>query len=226
MGRSLTNAAVFGWPGLAFLLFLLQGLPYLSHRWVADESWYAGPAYSIAHGNGAADPAIGPNDWILTAPIGRAGFREEYLNRAGGGPLWTRFLQEGHRYPDLLGLNILHGHGLESIPVRLPIPLFFLAASFFLGKLRRHWFYLDLELLLLTPAVFWLIYTVTRVRAISRCLRRFFSLTIGAAVATTSANRKLHCVVQHGMGLFSWIAGDLLKLYVCPRQLGTIRDID
>jgi 4-amino-4-deoxy-L-arabinose transferase-like glycosyltransferase len=92
--------------------------------------------------------------------LGRAGFHEEYLNRAGGSPLWSRFLQEGHRYSDLLGFNMLHGHGLESIPVRLPIPFFFLAASLLLWKLRRQWFYL--ELLLLTPSVFWLIYTVNK----------------------------------------------------------------
>jgi hypothetical protein len=61
-GPSLSPAAVCGWLGLAILLFLLQTLPYLSYRWVTDESWYAGPAYSIAHGNGVADPAIGPND--------------------------------------------------------------------------------------------------------------------------------------------------------------------
>jgi len=30
-----------------------------------------------------------------------------------------------HRYSDLLGFNMLHGTGLESIPVRLPIPLIF-----------------------------------------------------------------------------------------------------
>ena len=55
------------WLGLplllaACLLFLSQVLPYLSHRWVTDESWYAGPAYSIAQGQGVRDPAIGPND--------------------------------------------------------------------------------------------------------------------------------------------------------------------
>jgi hypothetical protein len=61
-GIALTKAAVCGWLGLAFLLFFLQTLPYLSYRWVTDESWYAGPAYSFAHGNGIADPAIGPND--------------------------------------------------------------------------------------------------------------------------------------------------------------------
>ena len=362
-GRSLTKAAVCGWLGFAFLLFLLQTLPYLSYRWVTDESWYAGPAYSFAHGNGIADPAIGPNDlenhfdarspgtaivmgtafrffgtgqisarlgsliaglmivflsyrlardvigeegalvatfivatdnlvvltsrsarpealtamavlmsllamkqyarrdslawaflsgllvamgsmfhvmllgyivsigilaialdrgrgrfplrgaatyacgyglglvpfavWILATPLGRASFRQDYLNRAATGTLWQlwlRFLGEGHRYSDLLGLNMLHGHGLESIPVRLPIPLFFLAASFLLWKLRRQWFYL--EMLLLAPTVLWFIYmTTTKTSRYLALLAPVFAVAIGAAVAATSENRKLHRIV-------------------------------
>jgi len=43
-------------------LFVLQVLPYLSYRWVTDESWYAGPGLSLALGEGLKDPAIGPND--------------------------------------------------------------------------------------------------------------------------------------------------------------------
>lgn len=357
-GQHLTNTAVCAWLGFAFLLFLLQALPYLSCRWVTDESWYAGPAYSIAHGNGVADPAIGPNDlenhfdarppgtaiviaaafrlfgtgqiparlgsilaglaiifftyrlardvigeegaliaaflvatdnlivlvsrsarpealtvmailasllamkeysrrgqivwallsglligigtmfhitllgyivsfaalaivldrrraifpprgaisfafgyvlgllpfatWILTAPMGSDGFHEEYLSRAEGGRLWSRFLQEGHRYSDLLGLNMLHGHGLESFPVRLPVPLLFLAASFLLWKLRRKWFYL--EVLLLTPTVLWLIYTVNKSSRYLALLAPIFALAIGAAVAASGANRRMHNV--------------------------------
>jgi 4-amino-4-deoxy-L-arabinose transferase-like glycosyltransferase len=337
----------------------MQALPYLSHRWVTDESWYAGPAYSIAHGNGVENPAIGPNDlenhfdarppgtaiviatafrifgtsqvaarlgsilagllivfftyrlardtigeegalvaaflvatdnlivltsrsarpealttmailasllammqyarnrgicwallsglliaigtmfhitllgyivsfgilvivldckhgdfplrgaisytagyglgllpfatWILTAPLGRIGFREEYLNRAAGTPLWSKFLLEGRRYADLLGLNMFHGHGLEFIPVRLPIPLIFLAASFLLWKLRRQWFYL--ELLLLTPSALWLIYTVNKSSRYLAILAPLFALAIGAAISAAGANRKLHRVV-------------------------------
>jgi 4-amino-4-deoxy-L-arabinose transferase-like glycosyltransferase len=337
----------------------LQTLPYLSYRWLPDESWYSGPAYSIAHGNGVADPAIGPNDlenhfdahppgtaliiaaafrlfgtspisarlgsilagvaiifltyrlardvigvegalvatflvatdnlivltsrsarpealttmailaallamrlyapngrlgwaflsglliamgtmfhvtllgyivsigilaivldrerdvfplrgaagyaigcglglvpfaaWILTASLGRSGFRAEYLSRAGGTPLWSKFLHEGLRYSDLLGLNMLHGHGLESIPVRLPIPLFFLAASLLLWKLRRRWFYL--ELLLLTPTVLWLIYTVNKTSRYLALLAPVFALVIGAAVAASSSSRRLHRIV-------------------------------
>lgn len=357
--RSLTRAVTCGWLGLAIFVFFLQALPYLSHRWVTDESWYAAPAYSIAHGNGIKDPAIGPNDlenhfdarppgtaiviaaafrlfgtgqiparlgsiiaglaiiflvyrlardvigeqgalvatfliatdnlvvltsrsarpeafttmailasllamkqyanegrivwpflsglliamgtmfhitllgyivsfgilalvldsrrggfplrgaityssgyvlgllpfaaWILASPMGRDAFRGEYLSRAGGTPLWSKFLQEGHRYSDLLGLNMLHGHGLESIPVRLPIPLFILVATFLLWKLRRQWFYL--ELLLLTPTVLWLIYTVNKSSRYLAIVAPIFALAIGAAVAATGANRKQHRVV-------------------------------
>lgn len=357
-GRSLTHAAVYGWRGFAILLFLLQTLPYLSYRWLPDESWYSAPAYSIAHGNGIAVPAMGPNElenhfdarppgtamviaaafrlfgigqitarlgsilagliivllvfrlardlfgeegalvaallvatdnlivltsrsarpealttmavlasllamkqyaqkdrivwaflsglliamgtmfhvtllgyiisfgilaividrgrcgfplrgafgysigyglgilpfvaWLLTAPLGLAGFREEYLGKAEGASIWSKFLQEGHRYSDLLGLNMLHGHGLESFPVRLPIPLFFLAASFLLWKLRRRWFYL--ELLLLTPTVFWLIYTANKSSRYLALLAPIFALAIGAAVAAARENRRLHGV--------------------------------
>jgi 4-amino-4-deoxy-L-arabinose transferase-like glycosyltransferase len=357
--RFLTHAAICGWLAFAVLLFFVQTLPYLSYRWVPDESWYSAPAYSIVHGDGIRNPAFGPNDlenhfdahppgtamviatafqlfgtsqiaarlgsilaglaiifftyrlardvigeegalfatflvatdnlivltsrtarpeafttmailasllamkqyarkdhivwafssglliamgtmfhitllgyivsfgalaivldrgrggfplrgaisygvgyglglapfaaWILTAPLGRAGFQEEFLSRAKSLPLWSKFLEEGHRYSDLLGLNMLYGHGLESIPVRLPIPLFFLAASFLLWKLRRRWFYL--ELLLLTPTVFWLIYTVNKTSRYLAILGPIFALAIGAAVAASSSNRKLHRAV-------------------------------
>ncbi len=375
---SLYRAAVCAWLGFAVLLFLLQTLPYLSYRWVTDESWYAGPAYSIAHGHGIADPAIGPNDlenrfdarppgtamviaaafrlfgtgqiaarlgsvlaglaivlltwrlgrgilgeqgaliaaflaatdnlivitsrsarpealttmailasllamtqyargsravwallsglllglgtmfhitllgyivsfgilaivldaqrgrfplkgaiayaagyaaglmpfavWILTAPLGREGFREEFLNRAAGGPLWARFLAEGHRYSDLLGLDMLHGHGLESVPVRLPIPLLFLAASFLLWKLRRQWFYL--ELLLLAPTVFWLIYTVNKSSRYLAILAPVMALAMGAAVAATAANRNLHraALALAGLVVAAQMSANLLLL--------------
>jgi hypothetical protein len=131
--------------------------------------------------------------WILTAPLGRAGFREEFLSRAENLPLWSKFLQEGHRYTDLFGFNMLHRYGLENIPVRLPIPLFFLAASFLLWKLRPRWFYL--ELLLLTPTVFWLIYSVNKSSRYLAILCPLFALTIGAAIAATSSNQKLYRVV-------------------------------
>ena len=318
------SARGYAWLLFAAALFLLQVLPYLSHRWVTDESWYAGPAYSIAHGDGVKDPAIGPNDienhfdarppgtalviaaafrcfgagqvsarlgsviagllilvvtyrlardvlgeqaaivavllvatdnlivltsrsarpealttlcillsllmmkqyaarpsllwpllsglviaagtmfhitllgyvcsigllamlldrrgsrfalrgvtayaagyllglvpfavWILTAPLGRAGFRAEYLSRAVHIPLWTKFTQEAHRYADVFGFNMVHG--LEDLPVRLPIPLLFLASSYLLWRYRRSWFWL--ELLLLAPSFLWLAYTVNK----------------------------------------------------------------
>ena len=358
-GGRATSTAGYGWLGFALLLFLLQAVPYLSHRWVTDESWYAGPAYSVAHGDGMRDPAIGPNDlenhfdarppgtalviaaffkllgagqvtarlgsvlaglgivfltyrltrdvlgeegaaiatllaatdnlvvltsrsarpealtamfillsmlamkqyakrgstrwalfsglliamgtmfhitllgyivsfgllaividrmggrfplrggilytlgffaglapfavWILTAPLGRAGFRQEYMGRAVHDSLLTKFIREGHRYSDIFGFNMIHSHGLETIPVRLPIPLFFLAATFLLWKFRRSWFYL--ELLLLVPSVLWLIYTVNKSSRYIAIIAPLFAMAIGAAVAATRKHRLLHRAV-------------------------------
>ncbi len=340
----------------AAVLFLLQVLPFLSNRWVTDESWYAGPAYSLAQGHGMRDPAIGPNDlenhfdarppgtavviagafrvlgagqraarlgslvagllvvlieyglarevmgeegavlamlvlatdnllvlvsrtarpealttlfvllalwamaryaakgalpwalasgllgaagtmfhitllgylcsmgllvvaldvrrkampvrglltfglgyvaglmpfavWILRAPLGRKGFREEYLSRAGGGSLWAKFMHEGHRYGDVLGLGVLHGHGLERLPLRLPIPLLFLVASYLLWRYRRDWF--RLELLLLLPTVLWFIDTVNKSSRYLALLAPVVALTLGAAVVAVKGRRLLH----------------------------------
>ena len=347
------------WVLFALALFLLQVLPYLSHRWVTDESWYAGPGYSIAHGHGVRDPAIGPNDlenrfdarppgtalviatgfrlfgdsqisarlgsvlaglvivwvtyrlardiigedgallamfvvatdnlivltsraarpealttmfvllallamkqyarkpaitwpllsgllaaagtmfhitllgwitsigllaivldrrarrfplrgalaytaaylaglvpfalWILGAPLGRAGFREEYLSRAVHVPLSAKFAEEAHRYADILGFGMLHGHGLASLPVRLPIPLLFLAATYLLWQYRRSWFWL--ELLLLLPTVLWLIYTVNKSSRYVALLAPVFALTIGAAAAAVRRHELLRRVM-------------------------------
>jgi len=132
--------------------------------------------------------------WILTSPLGSMGFRGEYLSRAAGGSLWSRLLGEGARYSDLFGLNLLHGHGLEFFPVRLPIPFLFLAASVLLWRLRRRWFFL--EVLLLAPTVLWLIYTLNKSSRYLALLAPIFALAIGAAVAATGANRRLHRIVR------------------------------
>jgi 4-amino-4-deoxy-L-arabinose transferase-like glycosyltransferase len=368
---------VYGWLALACVVFLLQTVPYLSHRWVTDESWYAGPAYSIAHGHGVADPAIGPNDlenhfdarppgtalvisaafrlfgsgqiparlgsvlaglaivlltfrlardvigsegalvaaflvatdnliiltsrsarpealttmailasllamkqyarrsglvwaflsglvmaagtmfhitllgyivsfgilaivldrrhgafplrgaisyfigyalglipfavWILTAPLGRAGFHEEFLSRAGGTSLWLKFLEEGHRYAVPLGLNMLHGHGLESIPVRLPIPLLFLACTVLLWRLRRQWFYL--ELLLLVPSLLWLVYTVNKDARYLAIVAPVLALVMGASVAAVRPNPRLHRLVL-GLCCAAVVAQMLANFYL------------
>jgi 4-amino-4-deoxy-L-arabinose transferase-like glycosyltransferase len=351
--------ASYRWLSFSLILFLLQVLPYLSYRWVTDESWYAATAYSIGHGNGLKNPAIGPNDienhldvrppgtavviaaafrlfgtsaaaarlgsvfaglavvfltyritrqfigeegaiiaafltatdnlivltsrtarpealttmailaallamtryaktsrliwsflsgllmavgamfhvtvlgyvvslgilalvidrktpifqkrgavtyvggfllgiapfaaWIMTARMGREAFREEYLNRAVGSPLWSRLLQEGHRYSYLTGLNTVHSHGLESLPIRLPIVLLFLAASVVLWKYCRQYFYL--EMILLAPSVLWLGYTVNKSPRYIAIIAPLFGMVIGAAVAATRANRKAHRVL-------------------------------
>jgi 4-amino-4-deoxy-L-arabinose transferase-like glycosyltransferase len=353
-----SSGAAYGWLGFALALFLLQAVPYLSHRWVTDESWYAGPAFSIAHGHGVRDPAIGPNDlenhfdarppgtalviasafkafgagpvearlgsviaglmivalvywlardvlgwqgavvamlvvgtdnlivlaartarpealtvmaalaalaavkrywrggelgwafgagllmagatmfhvtvlgyivaaglllivadvgakriavrgalayaagflvglvpfatWILAAPLGRAGFRQEFLSRAVNTSLLGRIVGEGRRYSDILGFNMMHGHGLEALPVRLPIPLCFLAATVLLWRLRRRWFYI--ELLLLVPSVLWLVYTVNKSSRYIALLAPIFALAMGAAVSAARGHRWTHRV--------------------------------
>ncbi len=349
------------WIVLSFFLalYLVQALPFLSYRWVTDESWYAGPGYSIASGHGLRDPAMGPNDienhldarppgtalviatffklfgvsqitarlgsvlagalvvalvfwlsrsflgptgafiatlliatdnlliltartarpealtvamvflsllfvkrykdtfaltwafltgltmamgtmfhitllgyifslfillitigttrktswwnpallyiigytaglipfasWILIAPRGREGFRAEFLSRAVQTPLLLRLVQEQRRYSDLIGLNMLHGYGLESIPVRLPIPLLFLLASFVVWKYRRKWFWL--EMLLLAPSVLWLIYTVNKSSRYLVLLAPLSALAIGAAVAATTDHPRLRRIL-------------------------------
>lgn len=373
-----SSAAVWAWLAAALLLFLLETLPYLSYRWVPDESWYAGPGYSLAHGHGIADPAIGPNDlenrfdarppgtalmiaaafrlfgagqisarlgsvlagclivlftyflsrdvigraaalvatflvatdnlvvltartarpealatlavlasllaierysqkgsvrwaflsgllmalgtlfhitvagfvfslgilalvigysrkassakgaaayglayisgllpfaaWISTAPWGRAGFAEEYLHRAAGGPVWERFLNEGQRYSDLLGLNMLHGHGLDPVPVRLPILLFVLCASFLLWKLRRRWFYM--ELLLLFPSMLWFAYTVNKTSRYLAMLAPVLALAIGAAVVAVSHKPRLQRVllVMAGLAVIAQASANFMLL--------------
>jgi 4-amino-4-deoxy-L-arabinose transferase-like glycosyltransferase len=132
--------------------------------------------------------------WILTAPLGRAGFTQEYLSRAAGASFYLRFLGEGRRYSDLLGFHMMHGHGLESIPVRLPIPLFFLATSLLLWKMRRRWFHL--ELLLLVPTLLWLAYVPDKMSRYFVIISPILALTIAAAVACTGENRRLHRVLM------------------------------
>ena len=371
------------WLCLVFILFLLQTVPYLSHRWVTDESWYAGPAYSIAQANGVRDPAIGPNDlenhfdarppgtalviatmfkafgagpsiarlgsilagllaigltyrlarsllgwpaallaalliatdnllvlasrtarpealtvmaillgvstlkryalrgstrsaltagllmalatmfhitvlgyivaigllliaidhrnhrfplrgallytagfllglipfitWILTAPLGRLGFQTEFLGRAVNSSLLTKLLGEARRYSDVLGFSMLHGHGLEALPIRLPIPLCFLAATILLYKFRRTWFYVELTLLL--PSVLWLIYTVNKSSRYIAILAPIFALTIAAAVTCVRGNRTLHrlALALAGLVVFAQAGANFVLLRAASR---------
>ncbi len=343
------------WLVMSLVLFLVQVLPYLSYRWVTDESWYAGPAYSLMQGHGMADPEIGPNDlehfldtrppgtalvmaasfralgtsvitarlgsvlaglavllltwrltrrllgntgaavavlvtgtdnllvaaartarpealttmavlvallamrqydasdtprrwlwalvsgllaavaamchitmagyavslgllalaidrrrgenglrgplllvtgfatgllpfaaWVLTRPLGPASFRVEYLKRAAGGAgAAARLTSELHRYNDVLGLGMLHGHGLESVPVRLPIPLALLFATLLLWRYARQWFYL--ELMLLLPSLLWLVETVNKSSRYLALVAPVLGFAFGAAVAAARA---------------------------------------
>ena len=337
------------WLIFAMVLFLLQVVPYLSHRWVTDESWYAGPGVTLSQGHGMSDPGIGPNDaehtldvrppgtavvmamffrvlgttevaaragsvlaglclvlllysvarsafgdvaavacallaatdnflvttartarpealtaacivlgmlllqrysvagralwaagcglamalgtmfhvtllgyivaygllmialdyrarrfplrgvlaysaayfaglvpyaaWVLGVPggEGRKGFRLEFLHRAASDPLSAKLVQELARYRDYFGFGMLHGHGLASLPVRLPIPLVFFAATWVLWRFRRNWFFV--ELVLLVPSMLWLVYTVNKSSRYLAVLAPVTVLVLGAAVA-------------------------------------------
>lgn len=344
-----TRMRTGAWLLFAVLLFLLQVLPYLSHRWVTDESWYAGPGVTLSQGRGLNDPGIGPNDaehtldvrppgtaivmagafrvlgtsvvaaragsvlagmalvlllfmmtrdvfgdaaaivcallaatdnflvttsrtarpealtvlcivlgllalkrywrtaslawaagcgllmavgtmfhvtllgyivaygllmmaldyrakrfplrgflsycagyaaglvpyavWVLAAAHGegRKGFRLEFLHRAAAVPIVVKFLQELARYRDYFGFGMLHGHGLSALPVRLPIPLVFFAATVLLWRFRRTWFYV--ELLLLVPSMLWLLYTVNKSSRYLAIVAPVTILALGAAIA-------------------------------------------
>ena len=76
---------------------------------------------------------------------------------------------------------MIHGHGLEGVPLRLPIPLLFVVASYLLWRYRREWF--RVELVLLVPTVLWLVDTVNKSSRYLALLAPVFALAIGAGVA-------------------------------------------
>ena len=353
----LQSRTAYTWLLVAVLLFLIQALPFFSYRWLTDESWYAGPAYTISQGQGVSDPGMGPNElehtldsrppgtalvmagsfklfgvgqdsarlgslfagigivlltfvllrdlfgyeaavvgaliaatdnlivltsrtarpealttlsillgmlalmqyakvgklgwavgcgllmalgtmfhitllgyivsfgllmialdymsrrfplrgallytlgfaaglipyavWILHAgQTGKLSFQHEFIGRAEGSSLAARLAGETSRYSDLLGLGMLHTHGLGSVPVRLPIPLVFLAASYLLWRFRRTWFYA--ELVLLIPTVLWLVYTANKSSRYLVLLAPLFAMVIGAAAASLRGRPKAH----------------------------------
>ena len=331
---------------LGIALLVCQALPYLSYRWVTDESWYTGPGFSIAQGHGVADPAIGPNDlenhfdarppgtalviagafrafdagpsqarlgsllaatiallataflaleylgewgaaatlvvlatdnflvasartarpealttmavmlsltamtryaktgaharwcllsgvliamaamfhitvlgfvisfgllaialdvrfkrsplrgatcytlgfflglvpfgvWILANPLGKQGFRMEYLARVHETVL-VKLIHEGKRYSDMLGVHQLHG-SLAWVPVRVFVPLCVLLALVVVYRLRRHWFWT--QILLLVPTLFWFVETANKSSRYFALVAPFAALAIGSCVA-------------------------------------------
>lgn len=126
--------------------------------------------------------------WILTNPIGPRSFHEEYLGRTGD-PLGLKIVHEFHRYSDLFGFNMLHGHGLDALPLRLPIPLIFVLASYFLWRYRRKLFHV--EQLLLIPTVLWLAYTVNKSSRYLALLAPLFAMVIGGAVGVLRSQPRL-----------------------------------
>ncbi len=118
--------------------------------------------------------------WFVASPSHRAGFREEFVGKAKGSPITERAVHEVYRYADLLGTHALPG-ALGAIPARLPIPVFFLVASYLLWRHRRSWFYA--ELIALVPTMLWLAYTANKSSRYLSLLAPIFAITIAAAVA-------------------------------------------
>jgi 4-amino-4-deoxy-L-arabinose transferase-like glycosyltransferase len=371
------------WYLLAVLVLLIQVLPFISYRWVTDESWYTGPGYSIAQGHGVADPAIGPNDlenhfdarppgtalviagffkllgtgqtqarlgsviaailvllavyriaqkllgeqaaivavlitatdnflvasgrtarpealttmavmlslwamalysdpkrrpgwaflsglliacaamfhitvlgfvisfgllaivldrlagrfvlrgallytagffsglvpfavWILTNPLGRTGFRAEYLARVHE-TVVVKLIHEGKRYSDMLGIHQLHTHGLDWVPVRLPIPLCFVAATFLLWKYRRRWFYV--ELLIVFPTVLWFVETANKSSRYFALSAPFIALTVAAGAVAVLQRPRLRKPVLSVLALLfvMQFASNLMLLRAASR---------
>jgi hypothetical protein len=136
--------------------------------------------------------------WILTAAQGREGFRAEFLSRAVETSWVVRVAQEQRRYSDLVGLKMLHGHGLEHVPARLPVPLLFVFASYLLWRYKRSLFYT--EMLLLVPSALWLVYTVNKSSRYLALLAPVFAMAVGGAVAAVAGQRTLRKAML-------WMAG-------------------
>lgn len=149
--------------------------------------------------------------WVLRMPggLGRTSFRFEFLHRTAGASFPMRVLQELPRYRDYFGFGMLHGHGLASLPVRLPIPLALLAATWLLWRYRRGWFYG--ELLLLVPSMLWLVYTVNKSSRYLAILSPVVALVLAGAVAAVWQHARLRrwavavvllvCLAQFGANL-------------------------
>jgi hypothetical protein len=133
--------------------------------------------------------------WILTAPLGKRGFREEYLSRSGSN-IFVRLIHEGSRYRDVLGIGTLHSPLLQQVPVRIFIPLTFLIASWLLWRHRRTWFLI--ECVLLVPTACWFIEMVNKSSRYLTLLAMVFAVTIGAAVTVTRGTRWRRWVVALG----------------------------
>jgi len=136
--------------------------------------------------------------WILTNPLGKTGFRAEYLARTHEA-LAMKLVHEGKRYGDMLGLHQLHGHGLEWVPVRLVIPACFAIATFLLWRYRRSWLWL--ELLLVVPTIFWFIETANKSSRYFALAAPFIALTVGACAAATVDRPRWRKAVVCGISL-------------------------
>jgi hypothetical protein len=148
--------------------------------------------------------------WILTAPLGRAGFQQEFLSRAARSSIPAKFIAEWARYRDFVGLGIVHSHGLDQLPLRLPVVLIYLGFILVLWRWGRRW--VLLEILFLLPTMTWLVYTVNKTSRYLCLLAPLLALSFGAAIAATAGNARvrrwvlatgcLAMVIQAGANLF------------------------
>ncbi len=129
--------------------------------------------------------------WILTNPLGKQGFRMEYLARVHE-TLTMKLIHEGKRYSDMLGVHQLHG-GFAWVPVRLFIPACFLVALVLVYRFRRRWLWT--ELLLLVPTLLWFIETANKSSRYFALAAPFVALSIGSCVALSQAQMKLRKLV-------------------------------
>ena len=166
--------------------------------------------YSAAYLAGLLPYAL----WIVRQPdrAGILGFREEFIGKARSDVLWVKLMKEFARYNDYFGYGMLHGHGLEALPVRLPIALVFFAATYVLWRHRRSWFYV--ECMLLVPSMLWLVYTANKSSRYLAIVAPVTVLVIGGAVSLLRAQPRLYrwAVAIVGLVVLAQLGANLLLL--------------
>jgi 4-amino-4-deoxy-L-arabinose transferase-like glycosyltransferase len=197
---TMCHVTILGYIISAFLLFLLIDLRSVR------TFWRSVAVYCASYIVGLVPYAT----WILTAPLGRAGFNQEFLSRAVGSSFFAKFQAEWARYHDFVGIGIAHGHGLDGLPLRLPVALIFLGFVLVLWRWGRRW--LLLEILFLLPTMLWLVYTVNKTSRYLCLLSPLLALSFGAAIAVTCDNARVRrwvlaagcfaMVIQAGANLF------------------------
>ena len=152
--------------------------------------------------------------WITHQPdqAGIISFKEEFIGKAKSDVLTVKLVKEFARYNDYFGFGTLHTHGLAALPVRLPVVLVFLAATFVLWRFRRSWFYVELVLLL--PSMFWLVYTANKSSRYLAIVAPVTILALGAAVSLLRSRPRVHrwALALAGFVIVAQLGANLLLL--------------